>query len=332
VAPHITAATASPIVIAGPTASGKSDLALRCAQYLGHSLGVEAEIINADSIQLYDELKILTAYPSDDALSQVRHHLYGILAPHEISSMNFWLDLASAKIQQLHQENKTAIICGGTGLYINALLSGISDIPPIPSDFRDKVYEKFQQLGRDAFFELLKNLDPNLCQTLHQNNTQRILRAYEVVSYTQKPLSEWWKEDGRKKNIGYAENISPIVLAPPRDKLVAACKLRLEKMMAAGAVCEVEQFAKKHPLYAGPLCNVIGYREILSLLEGKISFQNCMELMLIKTRQYAKRQSTWFRHQLKYPKIIPEFGQAIEDIENFLEKITFCNCIILIFH
>jgi tRNA dimethylallyltransferase len=314
VASHIIAATTNPIVIVGPTASGKSNLALRCAQHLRHNLGIEVEIVNADSIQLYNELKILTAYPPDDALSQVQHHLYGILAPHEISSMNFWFELATAKIQQLQRENKVAIICGGTGLYIGALLNGISNIPSIPPDFRAKVLEKFQQLGRDAFFELLRDLDPNLCKTLHKNNTQRILRAYEVVSYTQKPLSEWWKEDKEKKK-GCAENISPIVLAPPRDKLRAVCELRLEKMMKAGAIGEVEQFAKKYPLYSGSLCNAIGYQEILSLLEEKSSHQDCLKLMLIKTMQYAKRQSTWFRHQLTNSKIIPELGQEIKNIE-----------------
>jgi tRNA dimethylallyltransferase len=161
------------IVIVGPTATGKSDLAVRCALGLRRS-GIQAEIINADSIQLYNELKTLTAYPSEKSLAQVRHHLYGVLLPHENSSVSLWSDLASDKIRQLSEENKIAIICGGTGLYIGALINGISIIPPIPSDFRCKVYEKFQQTGRDAFFELLQTLDPVLCETLHKNNTQRI--------------------------------------------------------------------------------------------------------------------------------------------------------------
>ncbi|MDR2781269.1 MAG: tRNA (adenosine(37)-N6)-dimethylallyltransferase MiaA [Holosporaceae bacterium] len=298
------------IVIVGPTASGKSELAIKLAQHLRNTSNVDAEIINADSIQLYDELKILTAYPCCDSLAKVKHHLYGVLSPHETSSVSFWVDLAAAKIRQLHQQGKVAIICGGTGLYVEALLGGISNIPQIPADFRAEVQKKFEQMGRDAFFDLLQNLDPDLCKTLHKNNTQRILRAYEVVSYTKKPLSSWWKENDREREAEYRE-VSQIVLMPPREQLNARCLLRIEKMISNGAIDEVEQFVKKYPGYDGSMNNVIGYKEILSLLNKKISISECMELMLIRTKQYAKRQSTWFRHRMKNSKIITEFGSDV---------------------
>ncbi|MDR1236172.1 MAG: tRNA (adenosine(37)-N6)-dimethylallyltransferase MiaA [Holosporaceae bacterium] len=310
-APHLAGSLKKLIIIAGPTAVGKSDLAVRCAGYLRDSCGVESGIINADSVQLYDELKILTAYPSDESLARVEHYLYGVLSPRKTSSVNFWLDSAGEKIRQLNRENKVAIVCGGTGLYIGALMNGISAVPSIPTDFRSKVQEKFQQMGRDAFFDLLQTLDPDLCKTLHKNNTQRILRAYEVVSHTGKPLSVWWKEGERRKDVD-DEEIFSVVLLPPRENINERCMRRIKKMMEGGAVGEVGQFIEKYPMYNGPLGKVIGYREILSLLDGKISVSDCMQLMFIKTKQYAKRQSVWFRHQMKATMVIANFGHEVE--------------------
>ncbi|MDR2724453.1 MAG: tRNA (adenosine(37)-N6)-dimethylallyltransferase MiaA [Holosporaceae bacterium] len=295
------------VVIAGPTASGKSDLAVRYVHYLHDNFNVDAEIINSDSIQLYRELKILTSYPTEDLLRQVRHHLYGVLSPLETSSMSLWLDWTQEKISQLHQQNKIAIICGGTGLYIDALINGISDIPKIPEEFRSEVMNKFQQLGRDRFFKLLVALDPELCKTLNKNNTQRILRAYEVASYTGKPLTSWWK--GKKIK---GRNVFSMLLLPPREKLNRRCLARLKKMMEAGAPEEVKNFIEKYPDYAGPLGNVIGYREIISLLSHKISYMECMQLMYNRTKQYAKRQYTWFRNKLKLTKIIEVFGEEFQ--------------------
>jgi tRNA dimethylallyltransferase len=258
-------------------------------------------------VQLYNELKILTAYPSDSLPKLVNHHLYGILSPHETSSVTVWLELAEEKIHQLRTDGKIAIICGGTGLYINSLIYGISNIPEIPSAFRNEVKEKFQQVGRDVFFNLLAALDPELCKTLHRNNTQRVLRAYEVASYTKKPLSEWWKD---KKNDNKYQAFS-LVLLPPRDKLNERCLVRIEKMMRAGVVAEVKNFTEKYPDYDGFLKNALGYREIVSFLKGEISIDECIRLMHIQIRQYAKRQYIWFRNQMKFSRIINEFDETI---------------------
>jgi len=286
------------LIIAGPTASGKSDLAVRYVEYLRHEFGVESEIINADSIQLYGELKILTSYPSDDILREIPHHLYGILSPSEIPSVAFWLQKAEKQIHKLHSENKVAIICGGTGFYVNALLNGISSIPDIPADFRDNVFRKFQELGRDEFFRQLSTMDPELCKTLHKNNTQRILRAYEVAAYTKKPLSRWWTETAQKACCSAGDTLT-ILLDPTREELHKRCYTRLRKMIQMGAIDEVKDFMERYPLYSGNLRNVIGYREISAYLEGNLKTpEECVELMFIKTRQYAKRQSTFFRHQI----------------------------------
>ncbi|MDR0677878.1 MAG: tRNA (adenosine(37)-N6)-dimethylallyltransferase MiaA [Holosporaceae bacterium] len=293
------------LVVAGLTASGKSFLAEKCAQQLKDRWGIIAEIINADSIQLYNELKTLTAYPVDT--QSIAHHLYGILSPNEVSSAAFWRKLAIQKINELRQEGKIAIICGGTGFYIGALINGISDIPQIPQVFRKQTKEKFQILGRERFFDQLSKLDPELCKTLHKNNTQRILRAYEVAAFTGKSISEWWKNDGEKSLNG-----SIITLLPPRDKLGERCRARVKSMIEAGGVGEVEDFLRRYPDYKGPLQKVIGYEEIISFLKGNISLDECMNLMYIKTMQYAKRQSVWFRYQLKKSKILSGFGDEIE--------------------
>ncbi|MDR0678336.1 MAG: tRNA (adenosine(37)-N6)-dimethylallyltransferase MiaA [Holosporaceae bacterium] len=305
------------IVIAGPTAAGKSDFAVGYALYLKNNFGLEAEIINADSIQMYDALKIITSYPSNDSLKLVRHCLYGILFPQETISVVIWLNLVVKEIHRIHSEGKIAIVCGGTGFYIYALINGISDIPEIPKYFRNEVLNKFQQLGREEFFNQLALLDPELCKTLHRNNTQRILRAYEVVAYTGRPISDWWK---RKNEYGY--RVFPIVLLPPRDKLNDRCLIRINKMMISGAIDGVKNFIEKYPNYSGELCNVIGYREIISFLNKEISFDECIERMYIRTRQYAKRQSTWFRNQLQSPRVIREFGyemnnNSLETLINF---------------
>jgi tRNA dimethylallyltransferase len=302
------------VVIAGPTASGKSDFALRYVRYLRGNFSLESEIINADSVQLYNELKILTAHPSDDSLKQAHHRLYGILSPCETSSVAAWLDLAEKEIDRMRRENKIPIFCGGTGFYISALLDGISYIPQIPQDFRNDVAKKFQQVGREEFFNLLAALDPELCKTLNRNDTQRILRAYEVASYSGRPLSSWQKDRTNKNE----RKTSTIVLLPPRAELNKRCLLRLEKMTQTGVVDEVKDFIERYPNYEGPLRAAVGYREIVAFLNKEISFAECVRLMHIKTRQYAKRQSTWFRNQLKSALIIPEFGDQVMELPDLI--------------
>jgi tRNA dimethylallyltransferase len=295
------------IVIAGPTASGKSTLAVRYVQYLRNNYNIDAEIVNADSVQLYDELKILTAHPSTALLGLVNHHLYGVLPPQSSSSVANWLQLAEEKIKHLHQQNKIAIVCGGTGLYIGALLNGISNIPPIPLEFRNETMKKFQQMGRDGFFNLLAALDPELCKTLHKNNTQRILRAHEVISYTGKPLSQWWREERSAVYKAFT-----IAMLPQRDQLRERCLLRIEKMMQTGAIEEVKSFIEKYPNYSGSLDKVIGYHELISFLHSEISLDECVRQMHTRTTQYAKRQYTWFRHSIQPNCIFQDFGERVQ--------------------
>jgi tRNA dimethylallyltransferase len=305
------------LIITGPTSSGKTIFALRCAHFLKNNCGTDAEIINADASQLYDELKILTSYPSQKILGLAQHSLYGILSPLENSSAAFWLKLALENIQRLRRENKTAILCGGTGLYISALLNGISHIPSIPSDFRRRIREKFHEIGREAFFCELTNLDPFSDQTLHCNDTQRILRAYEVVAFTGKPISKWWE-----KRSATDLPISTVVLAPARKELNARCLDRINHMIKNGLLPEMEDFSKRYPGYEGALRKVIGYEEALQLLKKETTESDSLNNIYWKTRRYAKRQSTWFRHQFPSAYVAPNFGDAVDPEETLIRAMN----------
>lgn len=279
------------LVVAGPTASGKTDFSIGISENLVQK-GVPCEIINADSIQLYDELKILTAFPSLDELNRVRHHLFGILGAFETCSVGKWRQLAESKIDELHDQEKIPILCGGTGFYLNSVIYGIAEIPDVPESYRKEVFEKFQKVGRAKFMEDLLKLDPE--SQLNPNNTQRILRAYEVASFTGKPLSHWWNQGSNSKYY----NIKKYILLPPKEKLKENIVKRAVHMINNGAIEEVQEFLSRYPNYKGPLDRVIGFVEIQDFLNRKISKNELIEQMFIRTRQYAKRQSTWFRHQM----------------------------------
>lgn len=312
----------STIIIGGPTASGKTALAIKLAKALDNESGQHAEIINADSVQMYNELKILTAYPSDEELKQVKHNLFGVLAPFESSSVASWLERAKTELTRIHSEGKTAIICGGTGFYIRALLNGVANIPAIPEKVREEVKRYFDKVGRDVFFEKLAELDAESVANLHKNDTQRILRAYEVAFYTGKTLSEWWKNaDESCEN----NTMPTIVLLPEKEKLRERAKIRIQSMLEKGAIEEVQAFNAKYPNYVGPLQEVIGYREICDFIQQKnVKTKNeLVEKISIRTNQYIKRQSTWFRNQLKNAKFICDFGDncAINEIIEYIKQI-----------
>ncbi|MBO4405678.1 MAG: tRNA (adenosine(37)-N6)-dimethylallyltransferase MiaA [Alphaproteobacteria bacterium] len=293
-------------IIAGPTASGKTGFSIQLAEKFKKE-GVVCEIINADSIQLYGELKILTAFPSSDEMGRVLHHLFGILGPCETYSVASWRQAAESEIDKLHSQGKIPILCGGTGFYLNAIIHGISDIPDVPEHHRKAVFEKFRNIGREKFFDELSELDPT--NKLDINDTQRILRAYEVATFTGKPLSYWWS---RGNNSKYS-NIRKLVLLPPREKLRENILKRAVQMIDNGAVEEVREFLSRYPNYQGPLDRVIGFAEIRDFLDQKISKEQLIETMFIRTRQYAKRQSTWFRNQMPDAKFAEVGSSGIID-------------------
>lgn len=272
------------LIVTGLTGAGKSLLSVEYARKCRN-----AHIINADASQLYNELKILTAFPSEEDRNKVPHHLFGILSPQEKTSVAEWMNLVDNTVDSL-PDDANIIICGGTGFYIDAFLHGIAEIPSVPADFRTEVQRKFQQLGSLAFYKELLKLDPDT--TLHPNNTQRVLRAYEVVAFTGKSLHHWWNCQP-KQNI----NAKMLVILPSRENLRRQCEIRIRHMLSDGLVDEVRDFSDRYPNYSGGLCSAIGYKEAMLLAFSKISEDEFLNLVLTHTMQYAKRQSTWFRNR-----------------------------------
>ena len=260
----------------GPTASGKSRLASDIAkEYNG-------EIINADSMQVYKEVKILSARPNT---KNIKHHLYGFLSVKRNFSTGSWYKLASKKIREINKKGKIALVVGGTGLYFKALTNGLSEIPDIPK------YKKNLKINKNF---ILKN--PRIFKGISFNDTQRLQRALLVYKYTKKPLWQWQKKN--KKTFKNSEFIK-IALCPDRSQIELRIKKRFEQMLRDGAVAEAENFKK---IKLSPLKSsnfIIGLREISDFLNNKISLDKLKENVLIRTRQYAKRQYTWQRGQMK---------------------------------
>ncbi|MGE3623905.1 MAG: tRNA (adenosine(37)-N6)-dimethylallyltransferase MiaA [Bdellovibrionales bacterium] len=274
------------ILIAGPTASGKSALALDMAR---RTNGV---IINADAMQVYAGLPILTAQPEPDAQQEVPHELYGVLDPSERSSAGKWLALASAAIANGQKENRVPVLVGGTGLYFRTLLGGLADIPAIPETVRQETQALYARLGEADFRNELKKHDPASAARIERNDRQRLIRAYEVSAHTQKPLSEWQKAT-------HAPVYDPEIhlVMPRREELYAACDRRLLGMIERGAVEEVRAFLKRRIDPELPAMKTLGLREIVAHLAGELSLGDAIAKAQQATRNYAKRQMTWFRNQ-----------------------------------
>ncbi|MCE9508094.1 MAG: tRNA (adenosine(37)-N6)-dimethylallyltransferase MiaA [Alphaproteobacteria bacterium] len=277
------------LIIGGPTASGKSGLALALASPLS---GV---VINGDSMQIYQGLPILTAQPPAEDCAKIPHKLYAALPPEDTCSAARWRERALDEINKAQAENKLPIIVGGTGFYLKTLLKGISPIPDIPHGLRDKISALQKELGNPAFHQELAKRDPVMAVRLPPFNTQRLVRAWEVLEATGKSLAEWQAlppvpppEDLR---------FLTITLLPPRDKLYAACNARFGQMLQAGALEEVKQFREHCPANAA-LSKALGYPELSAYLDGKISLEEATIAAQQSTRHYAKRQVTWFRHQI----------------------------------
>jgi tRNA dimethylallyltransferase len=280
----------SSIQIAGPTASGKSALAVKLAQL--H----DGEIINVDSMQIYDTLDVITARPSADELSSVPHHLYGHIQPGTEYSTGHWYDEVRKTISNITSRAKIPVFVGGTGLYFKALNGGLSKIPPIPDDIRSKWRQKLEQEGISVLYDELRKQDPELAQELKPNDKQRISRALEVFETTGQSIRKFQHQTGAP--LIDTKHSKKIILMPERPILHDRIKTRFHKMMNEGAIDEVKNIlaANINPNHTS--IKAIGVREISRYLDGDISLDDAIELSVIATRQYAKRQSTWFRNQL----------------------------------
>jgi len=295
------------ILISGPTASGKSSFAIKLAKKL------RGEIINADSMQVYKELRILTARPKIKEYHKIKHHLYGFQSVKKKFSTGEWLKLVNEKIIIIKKRKNIPILVGGTGLYFKALTDGLVKIPNIPIKFRNKIRNLQKKIGQKKFFNKLIKLDPLIFEKINSTDVQRSIRAYEVKSYTKKSLIDWFKNTKSK----FADNdFIKIYIDFPRQQLLDRISARVDQMLKEGAILEVKNFLKLKIGREKTSSKVIGISEIKDFLNKKSDLREVREKITIKTRQYAKRQSTWARGQmLSWQKINPK------DQKKFLKKI-----------
>jgi len=278
------------ILIGGPTASGKSALAMRLAR---EKHGI---IINADAMQVYAGLPILTAQPAPGDKKEIPHCLYEVTDASEASSAGKWLALAKAAVKHVRDQGRTPIVVGGTGLYFEALMGGLSDIPPIPDEVRAEVQNLYETLGEEKFRIALAERDPESASRIARNDRQRFVRAYEVVEHTGKPLGAWHKKGvSDDPSEHYAATYR--LLLPPREQLYAACDKRFLTMLERGAIDEVERLMARNLPLTLPAMKILGVREIAAFLRGNMSFKEATAKAQQMTRNYAKRQMTWFRNR-----------------------------------
>jgi tRNA dimethylallyltransferase len=296
-------------LIAGPTASGKSDLAVDLALALGRP----AVVINADSAQVYRDLRVLSARPSEEDMRGVPHRLFGEWDGAEACSAADWAARAKREIEDAHLAEQVAILVGGTGLYIRTLLEGIAPVPEIDPAIRAAV----RSLPVQDAVEALQAEDPERAAALARTDTTRIARALEVVRSTGKPLAHW--QEQRVGAIGGAVDLHPLILLPPREWLYARCDLRFERMMERGAVEEVEALLARNLSRAMPIMRAIGVPEIAGMLWGDWSREDAIARGQLATRQYAKRQYTWFRRQP--PQEWPRYESKRCDIRAYFERL-----------
>ena len=295
------------ILIFGPTASGKSSFAIKLAKK------INGEIINADSMQVYKELKILSARPSQKDYKNIKHHLYGFQSVKKNFSTGDWLKLVNKKILEIKKRKKIPIIVGGTGLYFKALTNGLVSIPNIPIKLRAKIRSLHKKIGSKSFFSKLIKLDPLSKNKISSSDTQRVIRAYEVKLFTNQSIYDWFKNTQSKFE---NKNFYKIYLDYPRVGLIERINIRVKDMIKKGAISEVKRFIKLKVPKAKTASKAIGIEEIRSYLEKKIEIIEVIEKISIKTRQYAKRQSTWGRGNMKDWNKIESDG-----LNKFLKKI-----------
>lgn len=292
------------IVVGGPTASGKSALAMDIA------LEFNGVIINADSMQVYDELRILTARPSEEDEKRVEHRLYGVMPPSEACSVGHWRELAVREVNDVLQSGRLPVVTGGTGMYIRALMQGLASIPPVPPEVRETVQELYQSQGGEAALAALAEVDPETAARLEPGDKQRVIRALEVQRATGEPLSHWLSEG----NQGMLDHVAfqAIVLQPPRDMLYAHIDARFHQMIDEGALEEVSRVRDLGLDPDLPAMKAVGLRELGRYQDGDTTLEEAIASAQQASRNYAKRQLTWLRNQI--PEAESYFAQYSESL------------------
>jgi tRNA dimethylallyltransferase len=300
------------IIVAGPTASGKSALALALAERF------HGEIVNADSMQVYRELPVLTARPTPADEARVPHHLYGVLSVAEASSAGAWLTLALQAITAIRARGNLPIVCGGTGLYLKVLTEGIAPVPEVPAAVTEEAKQLYAEEGGEAFQRRLALLDADAAGRLAAGDRQRLVRAYAVVRGTGRPLGSW--QDAQPETPPLDARFLKIVLIPERAALYARIDARFDAMLQMGVLGEVAALAGRGLAPDLPALKALGVPEFRRHLDGECELAAAADKAKQATRNFAKRQLTWYRHQLAADLRIEDFG-GTEAIERAASKV-----------
>ena len=296
------------ILIAGPTASGKSNFAIKLAKK------INGEIINADSMQVYKQLKILTVRPSTKDQKKIKHHLYGIVSVHKNFSVGQWLRLVIKKIKEIRKRKKVPILVGGTGLYFQSLINGLVKIPNISKKLRSKIRIMQKKYGQKKFYKKLLKIDPKIKNKFNPGDVQRSIRAFEIKTYTKVSMYDWFN---KTKPIFKEDIFLKFYINFERQELIKRIEKRIKKMIKKEAIQEVARFNKLRIKKDHSSNKIIGIEELSKYLKNQIKLEEAKELIAIKTRQYAKRQATWARSRMVgWTKIDPD------KLSSFIKKIN----------
>ena len=292
------------IVIAGPTASGKSALALRLAE------AADGVVINADSMQLYRDLRIITARPGAADVARAPHRLFGVLDAAEPASVGRWLQLATSAMAEACAAQRPAIVVGGSGLYLRALLHGLAPVPDIPEPIRTAARLRLAERGLPALRAELAELDPVMAARLRATDRQRLLRAYEVIVATGRSLAAWHEMPAARIELPHRR--CGLALMPPRAALYQRIERRLRDMVESGAIEELRALHRRRLPADLPLMKAVAVPELLAYVAGGVDLETALQRAIVQIRRYAKRQITWLRHQLPELRPVAAFGESIE--------------------
>lgn len=308
------------IVICGPTASGKTALSIAIAKAIG------SEIVSCDSMQIYKGMDIATAKPTPEELSQAKHHLVDFLEPDQIFSVADYVQIAKQVVSDISQRGMIPILCGGTGLYINSLLDDISfDKTCSSSEIRDELYDLAQQKGNKYLLDMLSEFDPESAQRLHENNLNRIIRAIEVYKTTGKTINQFNLESKPEQSPYDAVVIG--INYRDRQKLYERINIRVDKMLEQGLLDEAKEVIRNSSFKTS--YQAIGHKELLPYFNGEKTLDECVEVLKMQSRRYAKRQLTWFRRDSRINWIYADEYSSFDDIVSAALRIINASGIII---